>query len=361
MTTSSDAALSDARASSPESGTIPYAPSALTRFYASVERLPGNGWWIYPLSFVALAAYTTVVLWIMGREPVGSFSTEGIIGCAYGPYIIGVGHYITRVAGRAIAEFRPASGLGDADYLRRRYELTVLPAGRVWLAFAAGALVGVGSILSASAAGISTIGGTRLAALLAFGPASIFGYGMTVVVIYQTARQLREVERLHHEATAIDPFDTAPIYAFSRLTVQIGATFILAAYYALFVDPGFQAGNTISLAVIAVSISVAVASFIVPLWGIHERLVAEKASLVRGANLRAQALQEELYRRVDGANLPGVKDVTDALGGIHATREQIAKLPTWPWPPQLLRGFISAIILPVIVYMITRYVATGIH
>jgi len=75
-------------------------------------------------------------------------------------------------------------------------------------------------------------------------------------------------------------------------------------------------------------------------------------------NLRAQALEEELFRRVDGSSLAGVKDVTDALNGIHATRDQIVKLPTWPWPPQLLRGLLSTILLPVIVFILTRYVGT---
>jgi hypothetical protein len=48
--------------------------------------------------------------------------------------------------------------------------------------------------------------------------------------------------------------------------------------------------------------------------------------------------------------------VTDALSGVHATREQIGKLSTWPRPPQVLRGFISAILLPVVVFLITRYI-----
>ena len=30
----------------------PFKPSALNRFYAAVERLPGGGWRIYPLLFV---------------------------------------------------------------------------------------------------------------------------------------------------------------------------------------------------------------------------------------------------------------------------------------------------------------------
>lgn len=54
-----------------------------------------------------------------------------------------------------------------------------------------------------------------------------------------------------------------------------------------------------------------------------------------------------------------MKDVTDALAGLEVVRGTIERLPTWPWPPALLRGFLSAIILPVVVYLLTR-VAAGV-
>jgi hypothetical protein len=347
--------------SSPATTTAPYPPSALNRLFSAIERLPRGGWWVYPLMFVALVLYHHASLWITGSRPVGSLSLDGIPGLAYGPYTIAAAHYFTRVGGSSIAAFRPASGLTDADYALRRYELVTLPAGRLWLSLAIGAIVAMGSMLSASAAAIAPYGGTPMVAWVVFGPAAVFGYGMIAVIVHQTLRQLRQVERLHREATALDLFDTGPIYAFSRLTVQIGIAFVFASYYALIVNAAFQAGNAFSLAVIAGSIVMGVACFIVPLWGIHGRLTAEKTALVRGVNLRAEALQEELYRRVDASNLAGVKDVTDALGGIHATREQIGRLSTWPWPPQVLRGFISAILLPVVVFLITRYVGVQIR
>jgi hypothetical protein len=345
----------------PSIETVPYAPSALNRLYWAIERLPGGGWWVYPLLFAVLVAYDNVSLWLTGTQPVGSVSTDGIAGLAYGPYSIAAAHYFTRVAGRAIEVFRPASGLSDADYAARRYTLVTLPAGRLWLALLIGSIVALGSVAFAPAAGLAPYGGTSLRALVVLGPAVLFGYAMFPIVVWQTARQLREVALLHRDATAIDLFDAAPIYAFSRLTGQIGLAFVFVGYYSLTVNAAFQAGNLISLAIVGSTVAVGVACFIVPLWGIHGRLVAEKTALVRGVNLRAQAVQQELYRRIDASNLAGVKDVTDALGGIHTTREQIARLPTWPWPPQVLRGFLSAILLPVIVFLLSRYVGGQVH
>jgi hypothetical protein len=36
---------------------------------------------------------------------------------------------------------------------------------------------------------------------------------------------------------------------------------------------------------------------------------------------------------------------TQAL--LHAEREVLSKLPTWPWRPETLRGFLSAIAAPI--------------
>lgn len=316
---------------------------------------------MYPLLFVALAVYHNVSLWLIGARAPGELTLEGTAGLAYGPYTFGAAHYFLRVAGEAIAEFRPASGLNDADYARRRYELVTLPAGRLWLALLIGALVAFGSVMFAAPAALEPYGGTPLRALVVLGPAVLFGYTMFPIVVWQTVRQLRAVERLHRDATSIDLFDTGPIYAFSRLTMQIGLAFVFVGYYSLTVNFSFQAGNPISLATIGGTILVGISCFIVPLWGIHGRLAKEKAALARGVNLRAQAVQEELYRRVDASSLGGIKDVTDALTGINVTREQIHRLPTWPWPPQVLRGFVSAVALPVIVFLLSRYVGGQVH
>jgi hypothetical protein len=337
---------------------VPYPPSAVNRLFAAVDRLPGGGWLFYPLLFVAEIVYLHAFLWMTGHLAVGSFAPDAIPALPYGPFTLAAVHYLSRVASRAIAEFRPASGMTDEVYALRRYELITMPAGRIWVALLIGSAIALGTILSAPAAAIAPYGGTPQDALLALGPAALLGYTTFPIAVYQTVRQLRLVERFHREATDLDLFNTTPLYAFSRFTVQVGLTYVLVGYYSLTVNGSFQAGNAIALAVLAGAVVVGFAAFVLPLRGIHSRLVAEKAALMRAANLRFQTLSGELYRRVDAATLTGVKDVTDALGGVLETREIVRKLPTWPWPPEVLRGFLSAVLLPVVVYLITRSVGT---
>ena len=102
---------------------------------------------------------------------------------------------------------------------------------------------------------------------------------------------------------------------------------------------------------------VSVLAFVVPLWGIHTRLIQAKAELLSDLDRRASALSAEMYARIDAGAFDSTKVVSDSIGGLGLLRDRIEHLPTWPWPPQLLRGFLSALLLPVVVYVVTRVIS----
>jgi hypothetical protein len=93
------------------------------------------------------------------------------------------------------------------------------------------------------------------------------------------------------------------------------------------------------------------------LWGIHDRLVAEKAMLVRDVERRTSEVAAELYERVDGRDLSAMSSINDSLSGLTLLRQRIDRLPTWPWPPQVLRGFVSALLLPIVIFVLTRVIS----
>jgi hypothetical protein len=332
----------------------PYRPSVLVRLFAAIERLPFGGWWVYPVLYLALAAYEQAALWLTGASPVGAVSLDAATAVAFGPLLLAATHYLVRTAARAMDTFQPASGLSDAEFAARRYELVTVPAGELWLPTALGAAVGIGSILTASPEGLAPFGSKVTSTLVVLGPAAVLGYAAAMVLLYQSIRQLRHVARLLDEASAIDLFDTSPLFAFSRLTASVGLVVVFVAYYAFATNAAYQLGNVLAIGVIVANVILGIVVFVVPLLGVHDRLVDEKAALVRGVDQRFGALRAELYGRVDASNISGAKEVVDTLGGLELIRQRIDKLPTWPWPPALLRGFVSAILLPIVVYLLTR-------
>jgi hypothetical protein len=144
------------------------------------------------------------------------------------------------------------------------------------------------------------------------------------------------------------------LYAFSRLTVMIGLAFALAVYYSFTANAAFQAGNLPSLAFLAATTTFSIVAFVAPLWGIHGRLVRAKEALRLDVERRVNHLAAEMYARIDAGDFAATPALTDTLEGVTKLRERVERLPTWPWPPQLLRGFVSALLLPVVVYLLTR-------
>ena len=339
--------------------TASYRPGSVSRLLAWVDTLPGHGWWVFPALVVLLLVWAHGILWATGRLPVGTIEPVITVRVVYGPYSLAVLALANRVAQRSLASFWPATGWPESERATWAYQFANSPGGYGWVSILIGVPLALGSFLSAPASVLGAESG-RAALFVAYLPSLIFGYSMLPAAVFHSVRQLRLVARIHREATAIDPFDRAPVYAFSRLTVVSGLAYVVGGYYTLTVNRAFQAGNVVSLLAVGSSVAVGVATFVLPLWGIHDRLVREKEILVQQVEGRLNQLGTEIYRRIDVGEFDGTKVVSDSLVGVIALRERIAHLPTWPWPPQLLRGFISALLLPVAVYLLTRVISTQI-
>ena len=328
----------------------------VSRFLAWVDTLPGHGWWVYPGLAIALVVEGHTVLWSSGALPFGTFLPAGLIGVFYGPFALGALAYLNGVAVRSIAAFWPATGWPDSDRPAWTQRFLTTPAGLGWVCLAIGVVLGVGSYLSSPVGALGAATVSPAIIFVAAAPSLVFGYGMLPAAIIQIVRQLRLVVRIHRDAAHIDPFDRVPVYAFSAFTARCGLIFLVIDTYSLTVNGTYQEGNAISLGVIGAGLVVALACFVLPLWGIHDRLGREKEALLREVEGRMNTLGTEMYRRIDAGQFDGTKVVSEALGGVGALRERIVRLPTWPWPPQLFRGFISALLLPVIVYLISRLI-----
>ena len=338
-------------------GTGPEAvrPGTLSRFYLWADRLPGHGWWLYPALAVLELAWSHTILWATERLPLGTFDPTLTVSVVYGPYALGALTYLNHVAARALTAFWPATGWPDDDQPAWAAAFTTIRSGLSVPSLVLGTVVAVGAFLSAPASVVGLDDRSRLAYFAALAPIAILGYALTLLALAHTTRQLLLVARIHREATAIDPFDRAPVYAFSRFTAQIGLVFLLSSYYTLTFNGSFQSGNLIGVAVLGLVIALGAAGFVVPLWGIHGRLVSEKDALLVGVESRLTKLSLELYRRIDAGEFDGTK-IHEAIAATGAIRERIARLPTWPWPPQLFSGFLSALLLPVIVYLLSRVI-----
>jgi hypothetical protein len=264
-------------------------------------------------------------------------------------------HGLGQVAGSAFDTFRPALTTDEATAARLRYELTVAPARPAAIVFIASAVfTPVWYVLdpeSAAVVGLSPLG------LVLRGASEIFFGALIFVLVLQSIRQLRRVAAIHDDATRVDLFRPAPLYAFSVLTSR---TAIVIALVILLPLPATWAMLQDEIAAFVMApyvvggILVAVAVFVLPLRGMQRRILAEKRRLQTEVGLRIEATMAAIHRSVDEADFGQAGTMNGALSALVAERELVDKLPTLPWRPGTLGALVSAIVLPLGLFLVER-------
>ncbi len=336
-----------------ETSAQPYPPSWVDQLIAWIERLPGPSWAFYVAAWLVQLALVTLVRWSGRTAPIGTFDPFFSSFALFNVYFLALIHYLDREASRALDAFKPALNVGDAEFARLRYELTTMPARGAFISSIIGLLVGglvvlLGHNIVAEEAANSTVSAVVLATVL------VGGFANMGVFFYHTYRQLQLVSRIYSMAKTIDLFRFAPLYAFSRLTARTGAGYILVVYIVIIVRPEVTLANPALVTVLTFQILVAIACFVVPLLGMHSRLVVEKQRLQAEADQRMEGMLAELYRRVDERVLGDADKLQTQMASLVIARDVLAKIPTWPWQPGTLTAFVTALFLPIVLWIITR-------
>lgn len=324
------------------------------RLILAIRGLPFGGWWLYALVGVAIAAWMTVVRWLTQVAPVGQVDVAALAPAAYGVYALALIQHLDGVASHAVDEFEPALGGGPDRVSSWRRELTSLPARSANIAVVVGFGFAILVLAGTPPSVIQLYAHDLRTTILLTGWVVLLGFAGNALLLYHTWHQLRVVAAIHAAATRIDPFRPGPLFAFSRLTARTGLGYIVALYYTLTVN-GQLGSSTPALLIFDVVFGlVALACFVLPLWGIHRRLAAAKAELVDQTNSAMKKASAELYARVDRGEWSQTAGLDDTVSSLGRVREVVAQLPTWPWTAGLFRGFLTAILLPIVIWFLTR-------
>ena len=335
--------------------------SFIDRLTRGIASLPLGGWWVYPLLLIGIGAWATSVRWSTGAAPVGEIDLATFTFAFYLPYSLAMIHYLDESAEHALATFSPALG-GSAEKLAFwRRELTSLPPRPTAAAALVGALFGAVLVAGTPPSIYLLFSSSMLVTTLLMGWLIVLSFTAVAIVLYHTWHQLKAVRGIHAAAVEIDPFRSAPLFAFSRLTALTGIAYLLSLVYSLTVNGEFTKAAGPAFLQYLISVGPALACFVVPLMGMHGRLATAKSDLLAESDARIRVVRTELYRRIDASELPGVRDISDALEGLTLVRDLIVRLPTWPWSPQLFGGFLTALFLPIVIWFITRLLGSVLH
>ena len=329
----------------------PFQRSWIDRLTEWIEMFPGPSWPTYIILFVLLGLFNHLNLWIAESLPWGTFEITFFLFQLWTIEVLFFSEFLDRDGMRALSHFRPLMDVSDDEFARIEFAFTNLPARPVFYLTLIGAPLGfyfASLIEPFSWSGIQIII-SAIINLLSMG----VQFSLALIFAYRIIRQLRMVSRLYATAPNIDLFNLDPVYALSNHTAKTGLIFLFMLYSNIMIEP-----DTMQLSFAFTSAAIltvlASAAFFLPLRGINQRLVEVKRSALNDISQRIKSAFTKVDRCFDDETLEDMPDLRTAISTLESQKAYVEKIPTWPWQPATLRGFLSAVLLPIFLWAIQQ-------
>lgn len=351
MTVTRKDPVPDPQPSQHEVGQVtPYPPSFIDRLTDFIQRLPIPYGLTYLLLFILESAMILVLSWIDGWLPAYQFDPIVLLFpmWLWGPLAFLT--YLDSLSLRVLSEFTPLLDTSAETKRRLEYEFTTMPARGVMISAVAWSSVYLLFWFVTYAPGAAVYGAGVLATRVLF-LVGFVSFAVGGVIYYHTIRQLRLVSRTVRMVRQFDLFGLDPVYAFSVLTSRTGMTWV-ALITLPFLISNLEVGGIPQLSLLIFQIALAMGAFLLPLRIINQRLVSAKRGHIAELDQRVKATLARVNKAVDENSLQEVSKLNDALKALTSQREILARIPTWPWRPGLFAGFVSIIVLPVVLFLL---------
>jgi hypothetical protein len=329
-----------------------YAPGYLDRFMDFIERLPTPYWLTYLIFFSLQSTIFHGLAWLDGWLPAYTFSPMLLLFPLWQWMTLASMTYANTVSLQALSKFSPLLHVEESGLKRLKHEFSTMPARGVILSGVTWGIVYALLMLASfetfkALYGLDTFFSTVL--LLE----GLIAYLTGSAIYYFSFRQLSLISRTVRMVKQFNLFRLDPVYAFSRVTSLIGISWMIMLSLTLLLFP-VQFVTGLVLAILILQVALGIAAFILPLWFVHRRLRAEKIRLIAELNRQVESTSARLHRCLDDNDMGPVTQLKDAMLGLTAEREVLNGIPTWPWYSGTLTGFLSATVLPILLFLIQR-------
>jgi hypothetical protein len=329
-----------------------YSPSWVNHLTAWVDRQPWPAWSFYLGLWLVLVIILVAALWIEGVYPVGTMFAPQLFIPAMIALFLAMIHFLDSRADAALTTLEPALKATEEECHQLRYQLTTLPAWPTILASVV--LVAVILLLGAfSGEGESSI------EALADSPITVnllrasywIGWWVLGAFLYHTIHQLGAINHIYTRHTRINLFAMSPVYAFSTVTALTAVTLAIATYGWTALNPD-NLSDPVSIVGISIITLLALGAFAWPLLGTRRLLAKEKAQRLDQLSLRLEAVFSEMHERIDSKEIEVLEDLTKVVSVLETERETLEAISTWPWQPETLRFLVTALLLPLLLWII---------
>jgi hypothetical protein len=319
----------------------------IDRFFRAAGRLPGASELWFLAAGVVVSAVVQAVIWVHGDLPWGTPARDAILAPVSAGLFLACVAFLNRTAVSVFHDFRPALGDLQAEdgYLCRLLSISDRAALGLSVGLAAlfnGAYL---FLVQPNAAPVSPLVNAVTAICWLV---TVVALGILIAHIYG---QLRTVSELSRVARNVDVFKPGPVNALSRLTAV--GPIVLLAFVALsvLVNPSSSVSYVIPMAIVT---GVAVCGFVLPLRVLHVRLAAQKRTLVAASQDRLKQVLERVHESVEADDMSRADQLNKTLASVLSEHDVLGRLSTWPWTTGTFRGVASAVLLPILIFVITH-------
>jgi hypothetical protein len=327
-----------------ERAELPYKSSWIDRLTAWIAALPGPSWVVYLFLFLFLGLISHLEIWLPGEQPWFTFDINFFLYQLWTVEILLFYEFLARDAKNALARFRPLLGTSDDEYNTLEYGFTTLPARQVIYISLIGIPLGLLFLFTIEGEASALF---QYPVLMIIGVVNFsFQQALALIFVYRMIRQLRMVSHLYGSVPRIDLYNLEPVYALSSHTAKTGLIFLLIMYSNILLIPGTLQLSAIFITAIILTV-IASTAFLLPLRGINRRLVDEKKTMLLGIQQRIKMGFAKVDQCFDEDTLGEIGELKTAISALEGQKAYVEKIPTWPWQPATLRGFLSAVLLPI--------------
>lgn len=323
-----------------------------------IDRLPGPSALFYIALYLVAVAAVHVAQWVDGVLSGGRLSGELFAVGLW--FVLGLGmvHVFERATGSALEAFEPAFEERTESFADLRFRMTEMPA-RTVLVLTIVVALGLGAaVLSQPGnvyAGLEHPVSVSIMVLF-----TSIAYGFAAVLFYVVARTLVMVRSAYRDLPSVDPLRQRPLYALSNLTMKVGLFLLVIANVNLGTHFLAAEPEAVSpdLVLGLAGLVMAITAFVLPLWGVHSRLQEAKAVLLEESAATVDGIRIRLYGALENDDHDRVDALGRGLSSVVTIEERLRDIATWPWQPGTFRNFLTAVVLPILVWS-TQQVLVG--
>jgi hypothetical protein len=328
-------------------------PGLISRFTQWVESLPLSPWISHPVTLVIWVSFEFFGYAMAGALPTGGWTAQSVYYTVQGGImsvaILAFWFYLDQEIGEAADESRQISGLSDSQFARVRQGLIATP---LWQELLLGATFGIVSIR----AGMFELGVQKLAFPLFL---YLLDWFLTASIIFNFAfrviRLIFLIGKFYAGPIEPDLFNLPPLRELSSAVGKAGLFLLLLWYISVPINMNeFVLESPTAMGSVVVIVLVPLAAFLVPQALLNRRITREKTRLIVAVSLQLKSAFDKLQEKLDAERLDEVDLLKAGIEALATQRKFIEGIPTWPWRLGTFRLAVSAVIFPIVVWLIQQ-------